>query len=81
VSSAADLVVLFAYTMFKGYIFLQFFYTVVKINFRSNTARGTTSRQCEVAWAMQVASEKGASSWLAVLHIPEHGFALHKGAF
>ena len=28
-----------------------------------------------------VASEKGASSWLATLAIVEHGFALHKGAF
>ena len=26
-------------------------------------------------------SEKGASSWLTVLPISEHGFALHKGAF
>ena len=26
-------------------------------------------------------SEKGASSWLSVLPIEEHGFALHKGAF
>lgn len=31
--------------------------------------------------AMQVSSEKGASSWLATLPIAEHGFALHKGAF
>ena len=31
--------------------------------------------------AMQVSSEKGASSWLATLPIDEHGFALHKGAF
>ena len=30
---------------------------------------------------MQVASEKGASSWLATLPIPGHGFTLHKGAF
>ena len=28
-----------------------------------------------------VCSEKGASSWLTVLPISEHGFALHKGAF
>ena len=38
--------------MFKGYIFLQFyciyvFSTVLKINFRRNTARGKTSQQCE----------------------------------
>ncbi len=31
--------------------------------------------------AMQVSTEKGASSWLATLPIDEHGFALHKGAF
>jgi len=34
-----------------------------------------------VKWAMQVASEKGASSWLATLPIADHGFALHKGTF
>ena len=27
-----------------------------------------------------LSSEKGASSWLSVLPIEEHGFALHKGA-
>jgi len=31
--------------------------------------------------AIAVSSEKGASSWLSVLPIAEHGFALHKGAF
>ena len=31
--------------------------------------------------AMQVSSEKGATSWLGTLSIAEHGFALHKGAF
>ena len=31
--------------------------------------------------AMQVSTEKGASSWLIALPIAEHGFALHKGAF
>ena len=31
--------------------------------------------------AMNLASEKGASSWLTALPISEHGFALHKGAF
>ena len=30
---------------------------------------------------MELGSEKGASSWLSVLPIEEHGFALHKGAF
>jgi len=29
----------------------------------------------------EVASEKGASSWLSVLPIGEHGFHLHKGEF
>ena len=31
--------------------------------------------------AMELASEKGASSWLTALPITEHGFTLHKGAF
>ena len=31
--------------------------------------------------AMDVSSEKGASSWLTTLPIAEHGFALHKGTF
>ena len=31
--------------------------------------------------AMELGSEKGASSWLSALPIEEHGFALHKGAF
>jgi len=59
--------------MFKGYIFLQFycvfvFSMVVKINFRSNTAT-EGKLASKVKWAMQVASEKGASSWLAPLPI------------
>ena len=31
--------------------------------------------------AMELGSEKGASSWLSALPIEDHGFALHKGAF
>ena len=91
-SSTADLVVFFAFVDFLSAlwyyvqrlyfpIILRIFSTVVKINLRSNTARGKTSRQCEMAWALQVVSEKGASSWLAILPIPKHRFALHKGAF
>ena len=30
---------------------------------------------------VDIASEKGSSSWLTVLPMAEHGFALHKGAF
>ena len=30
---------------------------------------------------MEVASEKGASTWLTVLPLKCHGFFLHKGAF
>ena len=30
---------------------------------------------------VELASEKGASSWLSVLPIGEHGFHLHKGEF
>ena len=32
-------------------------------------------------WSMDLAQEKGASSWLTALPIEEFGFALHKGAF
>ena len=69
----------------KVIIFLQFycvyvFPMVVKINFRSNTAT-EGKLASNVKGAMQVASEKGASSWLATLPIAEHGFALYKGAF
>ena len=31
--------------------------------------------------AVEVASEKGASSWLTALPLERHGFGLHKGAF
>ena len=31
--------------------------------------------------AMEVSSEKGASTWLTTLPIADHGFTLHKGAF
>ena len=31
--------------------------------------------------AIEVSSEKGASTWLTTLPIDDHGFALHKGAF
>ena len=31
--------------------------------------------------AVSLASEKGSSTWLTVLPLSEHGFALHKGAF
>ena len=31
--------------------------------------------------AMELGSEKGASSWLSILPIEEHGFSLHKVAF
>ena len=31
--------------------------------------------------AIELASEKGASSWLTALPVTEHGFSLHKGAF
>ena len=31
--------------------------------------------------AMELASEKGASSWLTALPLAEFGFSLHKGAF
>ena len=31
--------------------------------------------------AVEIAKEKGTSSWLTTLPIEEHGFALHKGAF
>ena len=31
--------------------------------------------------SVKLASEKGSSTWLTVLPLSEHGFALHKGAF
>ena len=31
--------------------------------------------------AMELAKQKGASSWLTTLPLTEHGFALHKAAF
>ena len=34
-----------------------------------------------LARAMEFGSEKGASSWLSVVPIKDHGFALHKGEF
>ena len=47
------------------------------IYFRCNTAiEGKLASN--VKWAMQVASEKGASNWLATIPIVEHGFALTK---
>ena len=30
---------------------------------------------------MDLATEKGASSWLSTLPVKEHGYALHKAAF
>ncbi len=30
---------------------------------------------------MELAQERGASSWLTTIPIAEHGFCLHKGAF
>ena len=39
------------------------------------------SLPCSLNRAMDLASEKGASSWLTTLPIEEFGFALHKGAF
>ena len=57
-----------------------FSYNSMLIYFRCNTAiEGKLASN--VKWAMQVASEKGAPSWLATLPIAKHGFALHKGAF
>ena len=57
-----------------------FSYNSMLIYFRCNTAiEGKLASN--VKWAMQVASEKGASSWLATLLIAKHGFALHKCAF
>ena len=55
-------------------------YNSMLIYFRCNTAiEGKLASN--VKWAMQVASEKRAPSWLATLPIAKHGFALHKGAF
>ena len=54
-----------------------FSYNSMLIYFRCNTAiEGKLASN--VKWAMQVASEKGASNWLATIPIVEHGFALTK---
>jgi len=54
--------------MFKGYIFLQFYVDQFQMQ---HSYRGKLASN--VKWAMQVASEKGASSWLATLPIAQIG--------
>ena len=44
-------------------------------------ARLRESLPTNLQQAMAYGSEKGASHWLAVLPLTEHGFTLHKGAF
>ena len=52
---------------------------------RQQQARAAAELKAELPQRLQkaidVSSEKGASSWLSTLPIAEHGFALHKGAF
>ena len=60
-----------------------------KVDVVSSRHRWQASRESELMSLLsgdlcrivQLSSEKGASSWLSVLPIEEHGFALHKGAF
>ena len=45
-------------------------------------AKNTTDNlPAKLVRAMEMASEKGASSWVVALPIAEHNFALHKGSF
>ena len=45
-------------------------------------AKNTTDNlPAKLVRAMEMASEKGASSWIVALPIAEHNFALHKGSF
>ncbi len=61
----------------------------IKAKIRSDKAQNQTSRLTDLRKdlspslkrALDLAEEKGASTWLTVLPIEEYGFALHKGAF
>ncbi len=51
---------------------------------RENTSKANELKELlpvTLQRAMDLASEKGASSWLTALPLLEHGFTLHKGAF
>ena len=46
---------------------------------KHNNLRGELTRALQKA--MDLARERGSSSWLTALPLEEHGFSLHKGAF
>ena len=57
---------------------------VRRLNNHENKSKATELNQLlpdTMQRAMDLASEKGASSWLTALPLSEHGFTLHKGAF
>ena len=57
---------------------------VRRLNNHENTSKAMELNQLlpdTLQRAMDLASEKGASSWLTALPLSEHGFTLHKGAF
>ncbi len=57
---------------------------VRRLNNHENKSKATELNQLlpdTLQRAMDLASEKGASSWLTALPLSEHGFTLHKGAF
>ena len=61
----------------------------IKVNLRQKMVSCEIERAKQVTlqlpeplrYAVQLANEKGASSWLTALTLKEHGFSLHKGAF
>lgn len=58
--------------------------TVRNINSRNHSTAADTLLEIlpdTLRNAVDLAKEKGASSWLTVLPLKEHGFTLHKGAF
>ncbi len=69
----------------EGTIGLQYSKAEVRRSARLSVARSAETLHAELHPSMQharlLASEKGSSSWLTVLPLVDHGFALPKGAF
>ena len=61
----------------------------IKVNLRQKRVSCESERAKQITqqlpeplrYTVQLASEKGASSWLTALPVQEHGFSLHKGTF
>ena len=56
-------------------------YKLIREQTRQNSEQVKESLTQSLKHSMDLAQEKGASSWLTSLPIEEFGFALHKGAF